>query len=56
MKKRFLILYGILILAVTVGFMIFGEHPRDSRFYWTLLTLLIVGKLIESMIDKHEKK
>ena len=41
MKKAFLILYGFIILAVTVGFILFGEHP-------------LVGKGIAHFIDGRE--
>lgn len=54
MKKAFLILYGFIILAVTVGFILFGEHPRDPRFYVTMLVLALVGKGIAHFIDGRE--
>lgn len=52
MKQIFLIAYAILITAVTVLFLIFGER-KDPRFYVTLLILAVIGKLISKWIDRR---
>lgn len=54
MKRFFLIFYGLIIFAVTIGFIIFGEHPRDPRFYITMLVLALIGKVVGGCIDRHE--
>lgn len=54
MKKNFLILYGLVIFAVTAGFILFGEHPRDPKFYVTMLVLVLIGKGIAHFIDGRE--
>ncbi len=50
MKRFFLIVYAIIVTAVTVGFLIFGER-RDPRFYMTILILAIVGKIVSRWIE-----
>jgi hypothetical protein len=50
MKRFFLIAYAIIVTAVTVGFLIFGER-RDPRFYMTILILAIVGKIVSRWIE-----
>lgn len=54
MKRFFLIFYGLIIFAVTIGFIIFGEHPRDPRFYITMLVFALIGKVVGGCIDRHE--
>ena len=53
-KKIFLIFFGLIVFAVTIGFIIFGEHPRDPRFYITVLVLALIGKVIGGCIDRRE--
>ena len=50
MRRIFLIVYAIIIAAVTVGFLIFGEN-RDPRFYVTMLILAIVGKIVSKRME-----
>lgn len=52
MKRIFLIVYAIVITAVTVGFLIFGER-KDPRFYVTILILAIVGKIVSEWMDSR---
>lgn len=53
MKRNFLIIYAIVVAAVTVLFMIFGER-KDSRYFIIMLILAIVGKVLVKIIDKWE--
>ncbi len=53
MKRNFLIIYAIVVVAVTVLFMIFGER-KDSRYFIIMLILAIVGKVLVKIIDKRE--
>lgn len=56
MKRNFLIIYAIVVAAVTavtVLFMIFGER-KDSRYFIIMLILAIVGKVLVKIIDKRE--
>lgn len=53
MKRNFLIIYAIVVAAVTVLFMIFGER-KDSRYFIIILILAIVGKVLVKIIDKRE--
>lgn len=53
MKRNFLIIYAIVVAAVTVLFMIFGER-KDSRYFIIMLILAIVGKVLDKIIDKRE--
>lgn len=53
MKRNFLIIYAIVVAAVTVLFMIFGER-KDSRYFIIMLILAIVGKALVKIIDKWE--
>ena len=53
MKRIFLMIYAIVITAVTVWFLIFGER-RDPRYYVTILILAIVGKIMAKRIDGRE--
>ena len=53
MKKIFLIVYAIVVTAVTVLFLIFGER-KDSRYYIIMLILAIVGKVLSKIIDNRE--
>lgn len=52
--KNFLIVYDLAVFAVTAAFIIFGDYPRNPRFYITILALLLIGKVIGGFIDKHE--
>ena len=54
MKRIFLIFFVFIVFAVTIGFIIFGEHPRDPRFYITVLVLALIGKVIGGCIDRRE--
>lgn len=51
--KSILIAYAIVVAAVTVFFMIFGER-KDSRFYIIMIILAIVGKIISKIMDNRE--
>lgn len=50
MKRTFLIIYAVIIASVTVLFLIFGER-KDPRYYFTILILAIVGKLLSKYIN-----
>lgn len=52
-KKLFLIIYGAVVFSVTAGFLIWGEHPRDPRFYLAFLVIFLTGRVIGSLIDKR---
>lgn len=53
MTRKFLKIYGIIIAAVTILFLIFGER-RDPRYYVIMLILAIVGKILYRIIENRE--
>lgn len=50
MRRTFLLIYAIIITAVTIGFLIFGEN-KDPRFYVTILMLAIVEKIVSTKME-----
>lgn len=52
-KKYFLILYGAVVIVLTVGFLLYGER-RDPRFYLSLLLVTALGKMAAWWIDRKE--